>query len=171
MATGLNWSSPEPENKIGKMKMYDKIKYSLFILLMALACSCKTPTERWLDRLPEYKEVHSKDLSFQALKMKTISDTASFYYRVRITPSAKNSPAYSDQVNLYYRMDSAFYLKAGAQTIKPVMVEAVPNGIKGCYEYLLSFDINKKMQSTPVDLVYQDQFIDRKPYTISLNQQ
>jgi hypothetical protein len=147
------------------------LRYLLFILLVILSCSCKSPAERWLDRLPDYKQVHSKELSLQLLKMKIAGDTSAFYYRVRITPSANNKTLSGDQVNFYYAMDSCFYLKAGEQVFKPSIVQAVPNGIKGCFEYLLSFNISKPMLFTPVNLVYQDKFIDGKVYSISLNKQ
>ena len=151
--------------------MKSNIRYPLFILLLSLICSCKSPAERWLERLPAYKETHSKELSFQLLKMRIAGDTSSFYYRARITPSPKGKELSGNQVDFYYAMDSCFYLKAGAQVFKPSIVQAVPNGIKGCFEYLLSFNIRKPMLSLPVNLIYQDKFTDGKMYSISLNQQ
>lgn len=144
------------------------MKYPLFFLLIMLVCSCRSATERWLNSMPDYKEVRSGNLSFQMLRMKNAGDTTALNCRVRITPSANYS---LNPVDFYYKMDSCFYLKAGTKIFKPTIVEAVPNGIKGCFEYLLSFDISQPMKLMPVQLVYQDKYIDGKPYIILLNKQ
>jgi hypothetical protein len=151
--------------------MNPQIKRLLLILLAALACSCRYSSGRWLDGLSGYREMHSVSLSIEILRMRSGGDTTAINYRVRIRPSAKNMGIPGEQFNFYYKMDSCFFLRSGNKTIRPAFVEAVPNGIKGCFEYLLSFNIDASAKLRPLDLIYQDRFIDLKPYVLSLNQQ
>ncbi|QEC62542.1 hypothetical protein [Mucilaginibacter ginsenosidivorans] len=72
---------------------------------------------------------------------------------------------------LSYQMDSCFLLRQGKHDFAPALFEPVNNGVAGCFEYLLSFDLVKDMQAGRLQLVYRDRFISGKPYTLNLHAQ
>jgi hypothetical protein len=139
-----------------------------------MVVSCKTPTERWLNGLADFSEVHSRSLSVEVMKIKpAVTDTTSLNYKVRIFPSkqwAENRSG-DEKMSLYYGMDSCFSLQTGKTNLKPSLFQPVNNGIANCYEYLVSFEISKSIKSKHVQLIYHDKSIDGKQYILELNKQ
>lgn len=150
------------------------MKYLRHIVLIPfiLFCgSCKTTGGRWSDGLSGYAEKHSGSLSVEILRTASGGDTAFVNYRVRIRPSTKNIGTTGAAYNFYYGMDSCFSLRSGHKDLAPAFVQAVPDGIKGCFEYLVSFEVAAPSKLRPLALVYRDRFIDQKSYILSLNKQ
>jgi hypothetical protein len=151
------------------------MKRNLLFLILITLPACKTPTERWLGGLEEFKEIKSGTLSLQALRMKSAAnDTTELNYKVRIYPSrswlANNRSAASTR-DFYYRMDSAFTLKYGSQTMRPQLVQPVANGLSNCFEYLISIEITPEIKMKHISILYRDKFIDGRQYTMDLNRQ
>ncbi|MGN6639752.1 MAG: hypothetical protein ACTHJ8_12635 [Mucilaginibacter sp.] len=147
-------------------------QYMITGLLLLLLTSCKTPVERWLDGMVDFKQVKGKELIIQAARLKAkIEDTTMLNYKVRIYlgHAAQENSAADGSINFNYHVDSAFYVRVAGSKAQPVMIQPVNNGISGCYEYLLMMDINKFNRLKKLQLVYQDKFIDGKQYTINLN--
>ena len=148
-----------------------KKKHGLVVMMLVLACSCRPASGHWNDGLAGYRETHSADLSIELLRMASRGDTSAVNYRIRLRPSAKNNAFTRQVLHLNFQMDSSFFLKASGKKINPVFVQAVPDGIKGCYEYLVSFPVAEPMKHKPLSLVYDDHTINEKAYTLFLNKQ
>lgn len=154
------------------MELSMKRKAGILLIAAVMLFSCQSPVERWLDHLAAFKETTSKTLSVQAMKMNAApNDTNSFSYQVRIYPAKAwlEDNAQSQNINFFYHMDSCFSLKAGAKGFPPAIVQPVSNGISGCYEYLLSFNLEPSIKGRKIELVYQDKFIDGRKYSLQLN--
>lgn len=148
------------------------MKATGIILLLLTLASCRTPTEKWLDGMSDHQSVKGKALIMEIMKVKPPKmDTTALTYKIRIYPGKEWTETNSGRQKngLFYGMDSCFTLRTAAASYSPDMVEPVNNGIKGCYEYLLSFGIAKAMKYRQLQLVYTDRFIDGKPYQIILN--
>jgi hypothetical protein len=148
-----------------------KKQVSLMIILIWCITGCKTPTESWLDSLSEFKQVDGKLCSMQIMKMDVKKDTTVLNYKVRIYPSKKwMSENEAQGMDLFsYRMDSCFYLQTGKLQRKPLFVMPVANGVKGSFEYLLSFGLDNSIKMRPLQLVYVDKYIDMDICTLDLN--
>lgn len=141
------------------------------MLVALLAISCKTPTERWLSGLAEYSQLQSASIKMEVMKMDTKNDTTILNYRVRIYPDKKwleNNPR-NLVSEMNYETDSCFFIKAGGAKCSPGFVQPVANGIKGCYEYLISFNVDNKLKMRSLNLVYTDKYIDRQTHTLNLD--
>jgi hypothetical protein len=142
------------------------------IMILFALCACHTATERWLNGLAGFKELHTSSFDLQVMKITPASpDTAALTYQIRIYPSGKETDAKTAvrTTGFYYGMDSCFSLQSGKVNVKPSYFQPVNNGIAHCFEYLLSFAVARSMQSGPVELVYQDRIIDGKRYILELN--
>lgn len=111
----------------------------------------------------------------QALRVRPATDdTTELSYKVRIYPSKSwlaNNHSTESTGNFYYRMDSAFTMKYGSQTMRPQLVQPVANGLSNCFEYLISMEITPGIKMKHISILYQDKFIDGKQYTMDLNRQ
>lgn len=145
-------------------------KYGIIIALLAMA-ACKTPQQKWLDSLTEYKAVKSKSMTLEIMKMADKNDTTVLNYKVRLYPAKEwLETRTADAVNnLNYRMDSCFMIKAGSLKHDPVFVQPVVNGIKNCFEYLVSFEMDSTVKMKTLKLVYKDKYIDGHTYFFDLN--
>lgn len=145
-------------------------KYWIIIALFALS-ACKTPGQKWLDGLAAYQEVRSRSMTLEIMKMADKNDTVVLNYKVRIYPAKQwlaNRPA--GAVNdLNYRMDSCFAVRAGSVKQPAVFVQPVANGVKDCFEYLVSFEMGNAMKMKTLQLVYTDKYIDGHTYFLDLN--
>jgi hypothetical protein len=141
-------------------------------LLMLVFCSCKTPAQKWLDNLTSFQRVSDGEMTIEALKAKT-TDTTTITYNIRIYPSKQWLDNKTEQMSVQfsYGMDSCFYLNTGGLNYKPGMVQPIANGLTDCFEYLVSFDLGSAIKAGQVGLVYQDKYINRKRYTLQLNNQ
>ena len=136
--------------------------------MLITVAGCRTASERWLSGMVSYAETHSKTFSVEILRIAQPADTSAITYRVRLRPLGKERSATAAYFE--YHSDSSFTLKLGNKSFSPAIVQAVPDGIKGCYEYLLSFNIEPAMQLKPLALVYRDGNVDPQTYTLNLNQ-
>jgi hypothetical protein len=98
-------------------------------------------------------------------------DTAAniYSFKVLIVPSAavENGLAKQQRDSLIFKMDSCFYVGFGHEKKYPLLVQAIPNGIKGTYEYLTDFEINGYSQGDSLVFNYQDKFINKKKYQVT----
>ena len=145
-------------------------KIAIMVLTLAVM-SCKGRTEKWFNGLADYKEVTSSSMQIEVLKMDTQRDTSLLNYKLRIYLDRswvdKNQPNQTNEMN--YQADSCFYILAGGVKCRPAFVQPVANGIKNCYEYLISFNADKQLKMKSLNLVYADKYIDGKTYTLDLN--
>jgi len=145
-------------------------KFGIVFLLLA-AMSCKTPKEKWLDGLTGYKEIKSKSMVLQLMRMERKNDTSVLDYKVRIYP-AKSWTEQAGPVDinhLNYQVDSCFSLKAGKAAHSPAFVQPVASGVTGCFEYLVSFALDSTVKMKTLQLVYTDKYIDGHTYSLDLN--
>ncbi|WP_439697093.1 hypothetical protein ACFGVS_01025 [Mucilaginibacter sp. AW1-7] len=149
------------------------MKRNLLFLIIVTFTACKTPTERWLAGMEDFREVRSATLSLQALRMKeSARDTAELNYKVRIYPSRAWLGANSRNgraADFYYHMDSAFTVKYGNQTMQPQLVQPVANGLSTCFEYLVTIAVTPGLKMKTLSILYRDRFIDGKTYEMNLN--
>jgi len=144
--------------------------YAAIFLIMLMLWSCKRA--RWQDNIADFKELQNPAFALQVMKMKNKdTDTVSLNLRVRLYPSAGETERLSpDQKNgLSYGMDSCFFLFEGAQRIKPAFVQAVSNGVRNSFEYLVSFEPVRPVSPVNFRLVYQGKYLDGKQYNLTLN--
>jgi hypothetical protein len=118
----------------------------------------------------QVKEVHDKDLTLQITDLTDPSDHSGMItYKARLIPGKtllrEESPG--NRVNLVYKMDSCYYLQSGQEKIYASLVQEVPNGIQGTYEYLLEFE--KKPAVGKCWLIYQDRYLNHKKYNIEID--
>ena len=149
-----------------------KVKAMGVVLLFLILASCKTPTEKWLDGMVDYKSIQGKVLAVEIRKVQPPRlDTGAITYSVRLFPAKEWNEAHGTGLNerLAYGMDSCFTVRTASAGFGPDMVQPVNNGIAGCYEYLVSFGVTKAMKYHPLELVYADRYIDKKVYRLELN--
>jgi hypothetical protein len=148
------------------------MKLTPLIFFLFLLASCKSPAEKWLDSMADYKAVHGKELTLEIRKVKPRqADTSAITYSVRLFPGKAwlEENGTKQMERLSYGMDSCFSLHTAAAAYGPDIVQPINNGVKGCYEYLVSFNVVKTMKYRPMELVYTDRFIDKKLYRLALN--
>ena len=148
------------------------MKQALIAMIFLMLVSCRSATEKWLDGLADFKELHGKTLSMEIMKVKPVStDTTALTYKVRIFPAKDwvDNQGRGQKTGLYYGVDSCFSLRSGKASFRPDMVQPVNNGIAGCFEYLISYEVTKAMKMKELQLVYKDKFIDGKQYQMELN--
>ena len=148
------------------------MKATGIVMLLLILVSCHTPTKKWLDSMPDYQSLKGKTLSMEIMKVKPAKeDTTELTYKIRIYPGKQWTENNNGRQKngLFYGMDSCFTLHTSIASYNPDMIQPVNNGIAGCYEYLVSFEIVKAMKYRQLQLLYNDRFIDGKPYHIVLN--
>lgn len=149
-----------------------KRKIWILFTVSAIGFGCKSPARRWLDQLATFRETSGAMLTIRVMKMQAIpGDTSTFSYQVRISPSKSwlENNGQSQNINFFYHMDSCFSVLSGSRRFPPAILQPVSNGLSGCYEYLLSFNLEPAIKGHNVKLVYQDKFIDGKKYSLQLN--
>jgi hypothetical protein len=144
------------------------------LALMLALTACKTPTQRWLDGLEDQVRAGDQALTLEARRIPPRDgDTSTVTYRVRLYPAkdwlGTRGAAGTNELN--YHTDSCFLLRQGKHDFAPALFEPVSNGRPGCFEYLLSFDLDRAMQAGRLQLVYRDRFISGKPYSLILHAQ
>ncbi|MES2112412.1 MAG: hypothetical protein V4577_26885, partial [Bacteroidota bacterium] len=144
-------------------------KYAIAILLLAIA-ACKTPQQKWFDSLTGYKEIKGKSLVIQLMRIQEKKDTTTLNYKLRIYPVKEwMEQASADDLNhLNYQMDSCFTLKAGAVKRAPAFVQSVASGIKGGFEYLVSFELDSTVKMKALQLTFADRYIGGLAYNFDL---
>jgi hypothetical protein len=68
-------------------------------------------------------------------------------------------------------MDSCFFIKVGNLKCYPLFTQPVPNGIKNCFEFLISFNADNGIKNKPLQLMYADKYINGQTYSFELNKQ
>lgn len=140
------------------------------IIGLLAVMSCKTPGEKWQNSLTKYKELKSKTMVLQLMKMEEKNDTSALAYKIRIYPAKawEEQATPADRNHLNYQMDSCFALKTGKTAHNPAFVQPVANGVTGSFEYLVSFAIDSTVKMKPLQLIYTDKYIDGRTYTLDL---
>jgi len=148
------------------------MKKKLLIPVLLVMASCTNVTERWLNGMANFRELHSPALSLEVMKIKPQpEDTTTLMYTIRLFPAKEwvTGHAAGLNVQLRYGMDSCFSLRSGHAHVNANFIQPVNNGLANCYEYLVSFPVTKAIKAKKVQLVYQDKFIDEKEYRLQLN--
>lgn len=99
-----------------------------------------------------------------------ISNLETREFAVRLDFSSGDLSQISKEVQeeLLYKADSFFYISAASRRIYPRLVQAIPNGRKDCFEYLVSFDKRVLDAQASWVLNYHDTFFDKKNHTYHL---
>lgn len=137
------------------------MKTSLIIALLILMAGCRTQNQ-------SVKELNDEDLVMQ------VQEHTDKSYRVRLIPETKFLIDKTSDLrnNMWYKMDSCFYIIRGEQKIYPVMQEPVANGISSSFEYLLLFDdAQAPEKGEEIKFIYKDRHISKKSYSLSFNKQ
>jgi hypothetical protein len=143
-------------------------KVTIMILIVAgmlLSCKHKNKT---------FGELSNSGLTVQIMQLKNAgNDSGRWSYDVRLIPDKQLSEDITSQVKtaMYYRMDSCFYISNGSNKLYASMVQRIPNGIAGNYEYLLDFEMGERQNQDSVEMVYQDKYINHKTYQLKLAKQ
>lgn len=147
------------------------MKGTLIVIILLISTGCQSPEGRWFDGLSKYKEIRSRSMHIELMKMDTEKAFTFLNYKLRIYPVQswieEHESARVEDMN--YHMDSCFFIQEGKNKYAPLFVQPVANGVKHCFEYLLSFPIQKVVKKPGISMVYSDKFIDHKTYLINLN--
>lgn len=146
-------------------------KYGFILMLLAVA-ACNTQRQKWQDSLVAYKEIKDKAMELELMKSPE-NDTTVLNYKIRIFPAKawlENQPSNSGY-NFNYRMDSCFFIKAGNVKHYPLFTQPIANGIKNCFEYMVSFQTDNGIKMKELQLMYADKYINGKTYSFELNKQ
>ncbi|MES2061780.1 MAG: hypothetical protein V4456_07660 [Bacteroidota bacterium] len=141
------------------------MKVSKYLIPMAIAyvlISCGHRSEG-------YQHVGDSDLAFQVLPgSKGATGSTRGTYLFRIIPSAARYEALSAHLrdSLVLHMDSSFHAEIHGRTISPLYVQNIPNGIKGTFEFMADFDLNKAETGDTLQIIYQDKYINEKKYRV-----
>lgn len=122
----------------------------------------------------DFKETKDSDVVIQLMKLTdSIPDTTVIKYGVRIFPSKKMAKIMTDKSkeNLWYKMDSSFYLQSGALKVYASLTEPIANGQKNNFEYLLIFEKTPRLNPNELKLAFNDQYISHKTHYFQLNAQ
>jgi hypothetical protein len=86
----------------------------------------------------------------------TLSEDPFLYFNIRLTqPSLDPDPKTIEYIN--FKMEKDFSMLNSGDTILPVMVHRVVNGVKGRYEYLVAFErLEGFGQTGRVSILYED---------------
>jgi hypothetical protein len=146
-------------------------KYGLILLLFAIA-ACKTSQQNWQNDLVTYKEIKDKTMELEVMRAPG-NDTTVLNYKIRIFPAKawlENMPPNSG-FNFSYKMDSCFFIRAGNLKQLPLFTQPVANGVKNCFEYLVSFQADAGIKMRSLQLIYADKYINGQTYSFELNKQ
>jgi hypothetical protein len=116
------------------------------------------------------QQVKDNDLTLQVMPLPNGPSHDQVYsYKARLMPrqTLLDDKSQGDKDALIYQMDSCFYLQGGLKKIYASLVQEVPDGVTGTYEYLLQFEtVTGKARW---DFIYQDKYLNHKKYKIGLN--
>lgn len=141
------------------------MRYLSILMILAVLVGCYSCGKKEL----RYRQAGDGDLTLQVSSMpKDAGDTAAVRsYKAVIIPSAKLTLKKSDGDSLLFRMDSCFYLQRAGAKIYPYLVQEIPNGVRGTFEYLVEFPAIVNGKGDTTRFIYQDRFINKKIYSIT----
>ena len=105
------------------------------------------------------------DLTVEVVQIKNDpGDETQTSYRARLIPEQKlmEDKTWDERNALSYRMDSCFYIDGAKGRKYAALVQAVANGQKDSYEYLLEFEKDKEGNTGPENMVYRDKYLNGK---------
>jgi len=140
------------------------MKKAILILSLIILASCGHGNS-------SFSEIKDHDLTIQVMQLKDDGDSI-ITYKARLTPDKQllETKSKDEKQALYYTMDSCFYINKGNIKIYAALVQPIANGVSGSYEYMLQFEKDKKLNTDSINLVYQDKYINRKTYSLKMNQ-
>lgn len=142
---------------------------ALLIIITLFACNRSNIRSQ-----NDFKETQDSDVVIQVMKLNdSIPDTSVLKYGVRIFPSKKMAKILTDKSkeNLWYKMDSSFYLQSGPLKVYASLTEPISNGQKNNFEYLLIFEKTSRLSPNDLKLAFNDQYISHKTHYFQLNAQ
>ncbi|WP_256537747.1 hypothetical protein [Mucilaginibacter aquariorum] len=119
-----------------------------------------------------FLETGDQDLNVQIGRLQPTGspgENADRNFKIKLVPKGEAIlTAKKNETALMFAMDSCFSLKQSGRQIYPAMVQQVPNGVKGTYEYLVIFPTVSLRLKDSVEFRYQDKNISKKSYTLNL---
>jgi hypothetical protein len=116
-----------------------------------------------------FREIKTTTMTVQLMPLGT-EGGSSLSFKVRLQPdhagvigNGQNSR------DLWYHMDSCFYLKRTGRRQYALMVQPVNNGSRNIFEYLVQFEAAPADEGKGLQLVYHDKFVDQKDYIFKLS--
>ncbi|PJJ79986.1 hypothetical protein [Mucilaginibacter auburnensis] len=117
-----------------------------------------------------FEEVKGSKLVVQVKNMNSGADDTEISYQVKILPerslTEKLSPEQKN--NLWYKMDSCFYIQTEKIKVTPNLVQPIANGQSGNYEFMLSFPADSAINDAST-LVYKDKYLNKETYNFKVN--
>lgn len=140
-------------------------------MLLFLLASCSSATQRWHDSLTNADNISDKSLKLAIAKLPFKQDTSTLNYMIRITPADDLQAALNQEAktSLLYKMDSCIYLTVKGQNTYPALCQNISSGIKGTYEYMVTFDITPELKTEGIQLTYKAKVFNKKEYSLKLN--
>jgi hypothetical protein len=137
--------------------MTGKKIYAIIALAVLSACGSNKGDQRMIG---------DKQLTIQVQKLEA-DDNKSRSIQVRLFPDKAALAELSAvrRQNLWYQMDSCFYLETGTKKIYPSSVSPIANGLSASLEYLVNFN-ETVPPNVDVRLIYQDRYLNNKKYEL-----
>jgi len=134
----------------------------LFSVVFIIACNTHKGS---------FKEIKDHGLTIQIIK--TIGEPRNDHainYSARLVPdkgliSEKDAKV---KTELWYGMDSCFYLQSGKKRVYPEIIQPIANGVAGSFEYMVSFE-STDLKDGKWNLVYQDKYLNHRKYQMDSN--
>jgi hypothetical protein len=119
----------------------------------------------------DFLETGDKDLKVQFGQLQpadSLRTNADRTFKVKLVPKGQTTlTAEKNKMALMFAMDSCFSLKQNGLQIYPAIVQQIPNGVKGIYEYLVVFPTGSLHLKDSVEFIYEDKSISKKTYTLT----
>ena len=142
--------------------------YKILIILLL----CITGLDACRQNKETVKQIKNQGLTLMIMKTPGgPEDADEITYSARLIPD-KELLDKNDNLNtaMLYRMDSCFYLQQGKEKIYAILTQPIANGVKGSFEYLLSFE-KQGIKNNKWAFVYQDKYLNHKTYKIETDQE
>lgn len=133
----------------------------LFICLI-----CSVASGACKQNIHSVKEIKDDGLTLQVIK--TAGEPGNDHtlnYSARLIPDKGLIPEKNNKVKteLWYSMDSSFYLQSGKKKIYAEIIQPIANGLAGTYEYMVSFP-GTDLRDGKWSLIYQDKYLNHRKY-------
>lgn len=119
-----------------------------------------------------FQEAKGRNLTVQIMKINNNQDKSEMIYQVRLLPdkSIMEKLTAEKRNEIWYRMDSCFYIKTKDAKISANLVQPIANGQTQNFEFMLSFLVDNAITDSST-LVYQDKYLNKETYNFKLNLQ
>lgn len=128
-----------------------KIGYLIVLAILFTCCREKNISAEMMD----------KEILIQGMWQKQSEQV-----KIRIFPKMISRIDDDKKINeqMMFGIDSCFTKVIAGKRVYPIGVIPISNGVKNCYEYLLTFP--KQEEDGEFEVLYQDKFINKKVYKL-----